>query len=247
MMNLHQFKSYHERALDQWNSTAMIIVEAMNTTPKPQRPQMFISIILALSDVAGANQARRNNITKGAEVILNSLLDGSGVPNISIQRTPPLPAPPTFGTRFKRGVFRTITIVFLIALAIGSFFAGRASLQPRIASYIPVFKNITIDPEASPEEIVQKFLESVRQRNTQQILALFHPDEIKKRGGFIIRETTEMAEEYPKIQEINMLSTDREETAHIIVDFVYRSGDTETGKFVLQKYHAQWHIMDFTI
>lgn len=246
-MNIHHIKSYHERSLDEWNSTAIVISEAVNTAPTSQRSQAFMQVVLTLADIAGKNQARRENITRGAAVIFNSLIDGSNVPQIVFQKLPSTPTPPSFGARCKRTTVKVFSTIFVLTLIVGAFWFGRVSVQPRIASLLPITSQISIDQDTSPEQIVQQFLESVRQGNAQQVLTLFHPDTVRKKGGFLLSETAEIIKDLPIMRDITILNADRDDSAQVLVNFTYHSGETETGTFTLKHSQARWYIMDFDI
>jgi hypothetical protein len=76
-MNLHTIKSFHEAALDQWNSLTIVLRDAVNAAAPAQRASTFLDAVCSLLELAGANPARRQNVLKGADVLLQPLFHES--------------------------------------------------------------------------------------------------------------------------------------------------------------------------
>jgi hypothetical protein len=242
-MNIHKLKSFHEAALEQWNSIAVIINEAISTVAPEQRSQVFIQTVMALTDIAGINQTYRMNIIKGADVMLPSLFhvaeNHKRTPENDTSSIASQPAWKRFLTIIRRSVI-TILVVGLLA---GSFVLGRLSMQPRMIPFIPTNLPTPV-PEASPERIVQLYFEAVRQKDMTRVLELCHTEMVKSHSEFIIGEATQLANIFPQLQEIQTLKVEIDETAEILVNIVDKRGESETGKFVLRKQQGQWRFIE---
>lgn len=74
MRNLHDLKSFHENALNEWSATAIIMKEALKDEPDTRKT--FVEVVLALSDMAGKDAKKRQNLLKAGHVVLHGLADG---------------------------------------------------------------------------------------------------------------------------------------------------------------------------
>ena len=241
-MNIHQLKSFHENSLDQWNSIAIVLKEAFNTAPQDQRAQQFLQAVMALLDIAGTNQTRRDNIVKGANVVLQGLVhETERIPARPEEKT--TSASPSFGKRLTT-LFQRIGVILLILVGIaGAFLVGRLSMHPKIISLIP-----TVSPappsELSPDKLVQQYFTTNQSNDMSQVLALFSADTVKTRGEYLVRRATFLAQTFSSIQEIKILKLETEETAQVMVSVMNKQGSSQVGEFRLQKDQGEWRLVD---
>ena len=172
MRNLHDLKSFHENALNEWNATALIIKEAMKDEPDTRKT--FVEVVLALSDMAGKDAKKRQNLLKAGHVVLHGLADGKW------PKTPP-PLPPVEQPKKPdrwKGVRRVFLVLSIILLCVGSFAGGFALNTPRVVSYLPS-KSTPAEPSNTPEELLTQYVEAVSHKDIQRALGLFTPKRVK--------------------------------------------------------------------
>ena len=147
MRNLHELKSFHENALNEWNATALIMKEALKDEPDTRKT--FIEVVLALSDMAGKDANKRKNLLKAGNIVLHGMTDGK------IYETPPLPPPTEAPKKVDRwkGVRRVLFSLLVVILCAGSFAGGFALNMPMVISHVPRLTTKTPEPSSTPEEV----------------------------------------------------------------------------------------------
>ena len=244
-MNLYKLKSFHESALDQWNSIAIVLAEASNTVEADKRQTAFIQAVMELTNIAGTDQSRRQNILKGANVfhLAGNPTTSKGTQQTSNQglsNTKRLSKErPSVVKRMANILLKAIIVMILLALLAGSFALGRFSRYPRFHAFIPPTL-ASLSDNATPAQVVKQYFDASQQGDMTKLMELFHIDKLRDDGDYIISESKELAHYLTKVKDINILQDYME--AHLIIQLTTYTDEAETGEFSLLKNNGRWLI-----
>lgn len=246
-MKNHRSQSFPEKTLDRWNNIAIFLTETVKSVPSEQRSQTFIQSVMDLSTIANDNQIYRQNLLKGADIVFHGIFHTSEnhpVPSERLEKQVQLSRWKRF-TIFIRKLTLTILVIILIA---GAFVLGKASTQPRITAQNATTSSTAIPKlEDSPEIAIKDFLEAVQKEDISMAMGLFHPNEVKINGRFLIDGTLRLVEDLPRFHEINPSSVVTEETALVMMNFVQQDGKIIPGEFFLRKYQGKWFLVNIDL
>lgn len=245
MKPLHELKSFHEHALNEWNATALIMKEAMKDEKDTR--QAFVEIVMELSDIAGKDAKKRQNIVKAGSILLHALAEGKWPTT-----PPPLPVPPKTVDRWKtaRRVLLTLLVVVLCA---GAFSGGFALNMPVVISHLPRVTTKTPEPSSTPEEVIRQFIDAAHRHDLPAIIALYHPEVRKRLDGYdvdneIAEELYEYNQQAVRSLETHIESIEEETTAKAIITLRIPNTDkTESGTIHLRKFEDTWYLVDTQI
>lgn len=164
MKNIQTLKSFHERALDEWNSAALVMKEAISGEKDTHRA--FVEILLTLADMAGKDKQKRQNLLRAGDVILHS---------IAADSTPKMSPTALSELAEKSDRWKRIALIILACLlCVGSFAGGFALNTPKVVSSLPS-TSTSATPSNTPEELLQQLVEAIPRKDWQRILGLYHP------------------------------------------------------------------------
>ena len=247
-MNLTPLTSFHERTLDEWNSTAKVLLEATKTVAPAKRLQTFMQTVIELSEVAGKNLPRRHNLVKAGEVVLHGIFYVKDERSEPTPKQNPLPSEePSLWQTTVTFVRRAFLFLLILTLCAGAFQFGRLSVVPPKAAATATTVTPVSKPEVTADIVVGNYIDAAYEGNMTRVLELFHPDKVKQQGNLIIAETTELAKQLPQFNEIKTLKVETEETAQVIVSFINKVGKTRPGQFYLKKDEGQWRLTELDL
>ena len=245
MRNLHDLKSFHENALNEWNATALIMKEAMKDEKDTR--QAFVEIVLALADMAKQDAKKRQNIVKAGGVLLHALSDGKWP-----KTPPPLPEQPKKTDRWK-GVRRVALTLLVIMLCAGSFAGGFALNMPMVISHLPRLTTTTPEPSSTPQEAIRQFIAAAHRHEKPALIRFYHPEVRKRLSEYEIDvDFAEDLYQYNKYAvqpiETHIESVQEETTATAIITLRIPNTDkTESGTIHLRKFEDNWYLVDIQI
>ena len=246
MKNLHDLKSFHENALNEWNATALIMKEAIHG--EKEASQAFVEVVLALSDMAGTDAKKRQNIVKAGGVLLHALSAGK-----CPTTPPPLPPEPTKKPDRWKGVRRVLLTLFVLLLCAGSFAGGFALNMPMVISHVPRLTTKTPEPSSTPEEVIRQFIAAAHRQDKPAIIALYHPEVRKRLSGYdidldLVEDMYRYNKDAVQPLETSIESIQEETTAKAIITLRIPNTDkTESGTMHLRKFENTWYLVDTQI
>lgn len=243
MRNLHELKSFHENALNEWNATALIMKEALKDEPDARKT--FVEVVLALSDMAGKDAAKRKNIIKAGHIVLHSMADGK------LPKTPPPlpPEPPKPVDRWK-GVRRVSLTLFVLLLCAGSFAGGFALNTPLVVSHLPKLTSSTPEPSNTPEQAINQYFEAAYRHDIPAVIAMYHPEVRQKVSNDvdnldIVNDIYEYNKQAAQPVKTHLDSIQEERTAKAIMTLrLPGSDEQESGMILLRQFDNAWYIMN---
>lgn len=236
MRNLHELKSFHERALDEWNATALIMKEAMKDEKDTR--QAFVETVLALTDIAGQDARKRQNIVKAGGILLHALSDGKWP-----KTPPPLPEPPKKTDRWK-GVRHVAITLLVIMLCVVSFAGGFALNIPKVISTLPSIST-PAEPSNTPEEVLQQLVEAVSRKDWQRILGLYHPNARKElRLDSIEYQVEDIADAFEKgvMPRLRIEGIEQETRSKLFTTIIVNEQQVEKKNIYLRQFENTWYI-----
>lgn len=237
MRNLHDLKSFHENALNEWNATALIMKEAMKDEKDTR--QAFVEIVLALADMAKQDAKKRQNIVKAGGVLLHALSDGKWP-----KTPPPLPPDPPKKNDRWRGVRRALLTFLVIMLCAGSFAGGFALNIPKVISTLPSIST-PAKPSNTPEELLQQLVEAVSRKDWQRILGLYHPNARKElRLDSIEYQVEDIAEAFEKgvMPRLRIEGIEQDTRSKLFTTIIVNEQQVEKKNIYLKQFENVWYI-----
>ncbi len=241
MRNLHDLKSFHENALNEWNSTALIMKEALKDGPDTRKT--FVEVVLVLSDMAGKDAIKRQNIIKAGQVILHSMSDRT-----SPKMSNPVPVEITKKPDRWKSVRRVALTLFVLILCVGSFAGGFALNMPMVISHLPRLTTKTPEPSSTPEEVIRQYMNAIHRHDKPAIIALYHPEVRKKLSGYDV-DIADNLYRYNRdaVQplETHIESVQEDTTAKAIITLRIPNTDkTDSRTIRLRKFENIWYLSD---
>ena len=241
MKNLHDLKSFHENALNEWNATALIMKEAMKGETDTRKT--FMEVVIALSDMAGKDINKRRNLIKAGHIVLHSMSEGK-LP----QTPPPLPPEPTKKVDRWKGVRRVFLTLLVVLLCAGSFAGGMALNTPNVLAKLPGIVTEQI-PTSSPEHVIQQLMAAIIRNDKAAVIALYHPEQRKDLSSYQIdfvddfqRYTKDAA--HPLTAKVESVQENATAKALVTISYIDRA---ETATVRLSKFENQWYLVQFDI
>ena len=243
MRNLHDLKSFHENALNEWNATALIMKEAMQGEPDTRKA--FVEVMLALSEMAGTDAQKRRNLLKAGDIVLHGLADGKW------PKTPP-PLPPESSKKVDRwkGVRRVFLTLLVLLLCAGSFAGGFALNMPLVVSHLPKLTKTLPEPSNTPEQAIDSYFKAAQRHDIPSVLAMYHPEVRKSISDDIdrldvVNDIYEYNAQAVEPIEFHLDSLQEERTAKAYMTLrLPHSNEQETGLILLRQFEDAWYIMN---
>lgn len=149
---------------------------------------------------------------------------------------------------FLRRLWTWCLWVLVIGLMIGSFLAGQYSVRTQIVTSLIPPQTAPPNPNATPDQVVQHFFESLIHKDTQGILSACHPD----MNSYKKAEFVEYARgNHPDVTytAIEIVSQELDESAKVMLTYTLKNRDyqkprSRTGYVLLKKHQGQWMILD---
>lgn len=246
MRNLHDLKSFHENALNEWNATALIMKEAMQGEPDTRTA--FVEVLLALSDLAGKDANKRTHLLKAGNIVLHGMTDGKTSPT-----PPPLPVVPTKTPDRWKTVRRVALTLLVFVLCAASFAGGFALNMPMVISHVPRLTTKTPEPSSTPEDVIRQFIAAAHRQDKPAIIALYHPEVRKRLSGYdvdldLVEDLYRYNKDAVQPLETSIESVQEETTAKAIITLRIPNTDkTESGTIHLRKFENTWYLVDTQI
>lgn len=239
MKNLHDLKSFHENALNEWNATALIMKEALKDEPDTRKT--FVEVVLALSDMAGKDAKKRQNVIKAGHIVLHSMSDGK------LPKTPPLP-PELKKPEKKKKAGRVLLFLLVLFLCTGAFAGGFLLNTPNMLANLPGQLTKAI-PTSSPEQVIQQLMAAIIRNDKSAVIALYHPEQRKDLNSYqidFVDDFQRYANNAANPITSKIESVQEEATAKALVTISYNNR-AETVTVRLRKFEHQWYLESFDI
>ena len=243
MRNLHDLKSFHENALNEWNATALIMKEAMKDEPDTRKT--FVEVFLALSDMAGTDANKRKNLLKAGHVVLHGLADGKW-PKLP----PPLPPEPPKKVDRWKGARRVALTFLVLLLCAGAFTGGFALNMPMVISHVPKLTKTLPEPSSTPEQAIESYFKAAQRHDIPAVLAMYHP-EVRQYVSEdvdrldVVNDIYEYNAQAIQPIETHLDSLQEERTAKAYMTLrLPHSNEQETGLVLLRQFENAWYIMN---
>ena len=243
MRNLHELKSFHENALNEWNATALIMKEALKDEPDARK--IFVEVVLALSDMAGKDAIKRQNILKAGNIVLHGMTDGKWP-----KTPPPLPVEQTKMPDRWKTVRRVALTLLVLVLCAGAFAGGFALNMPLVVSHLPKLTKNLPEPSNTPEQAIEQYFKAAYRHDIPAVIAMYHP-EVRQHVSEdidrldIVNDIYEYNTQAVEPIETHLDSIQEERTAKAYMTLrLPHSKEQETGLVLLRQFENAWYIMN---
>lgn len=232
--------------MNEWNATALIMKEALKDEPDARKT--FVEVVLALSDMAGKDAIKRQNILKAGNIVLHGMTDGKWP-----KTPPPLPVEHTKKPDRWKTARRVLLTLLVLLLCAGSFAGGFALNMPMVISHVPRLTTKTPEASSTPEEVIRQFIAAAHRQDKPAIIALYHPEVRKRLSGYdvdldLVEDLYEYNKDAVQPLETTIESIQEETTAKAIITLRIPNTDkTESGTMHLRKFENTWYLVDTQI